>query len=422
MNAPESKILSMLDVDPYEVPLDRIDVSQAELHEQNAHWPFFERLRKEDPVHYCANSEFGPYWSVTKFNDIAYVEKNHEIFSSQPTVTISDPPKDAIPFEAFLQMDPPKHDEQRAAVQGSVAPGNLARMEIGIRQRAAEVLDNLPIGETFDWVDKVSIELTTQMLAILMDFPFEERRKLTYWSDLAAGTPEMTGSNFATNEERNIGLADCAQTFTKMWNDRVDDPSGDDFISMLIRSPATSDMVNSPIEFIGNIILLIIGGNDTTRNTMTASVLSLNQFPDQYNLLRQDVGLIPKFVSEVIRWQTPVTCFRRTTTRDTELGGKLIKKGEKVVIWYVSGNRDEDVIADPNSLNIMRDNVRHHLSFGFGIHRCMGNRLAEMQLRVVWEEIMKRFHWIEVVGEPVRARSNVIRGYKNLPVRLHALK
>ncbi|MCC5888079.1 MAG: cytochrome P450, partial [Gammaproteobacteria bacterium] len=182
---------------------------------------------------------------------------------------------------------------------------------------------------------------------------------------------------------------------------------------------ATRDLPTRPMEFLGNIMLLIVGGNDTTRNSISGGVLALNQFPDEYAKLRANPGLIPQMVPEIIRWQTPVLHMRRTAKQDTELGGKRIRAGEKVVMWYISGNRDESVIERPDELIIDRPNVRHHVAFGFGIHRCMGNRLAEMQLRIVWEEIMARFHHVEVVGEPKRLRSNFIRGILDLPVRVH---
>ena len=411
------KTLRMIDQDPWRVALDQIDVSQGELYEHDAQWGFFERLRKEDPIHYCADSEYGPYWSVTKFNDIAHVEKNHQIFSSEPTITIADLPEE-IPFQSFIQMDPPKHDVQRAAVQPVVAPTNLAKLESVIRERVGRILDELPVGETFDWVEHVSINLTTQMLATLFDFPFEERRKLTYWSD-AATASDLTGGDLFSPEERNQAFAECGEYFVRLWHERVNGPPGNDLISMLAHSERTRNIIDTPMEYLGNIILLIIGGNDTTRNSITGGVLALNQNPAEYDKLRQNPALIPNMVSEIIRWQTPILSMSRRVRADTELSGKRIRKGDKVVMWYVSGNRDDEVIDDPMSFRIDRENARHHLSFGFGIHRCMGNRLAEMQLRVSWEEIMKRFHRVEVVGEAVRAKSNIIRGYRSMPVHVH---
>ena len=370
-------------------------------------------------MHYQADSPFGPFWSITRFEDIVAVDSNHQDFSSEPTIVIGDL-LDETPFEMFIAMDPPKHDVQRRAVQPVVAPKNLADMETLIRSRVIEILDNLPVGETFDWVDRVSINLTTQMLATLFDFPFEDRHKLTYWSDMATGTPEIAGGD-ADPEERMAALQECLETFTRLWHERGEDSGSFDLISLLKRDPHTADIAERPMEFLGNILLLIVGGNDTTRNSATGGVLALNQNPAEYEKLRANHALIPGMVSEIIRWQTPLAHMRRTATRDIEFKGKQIKKGDKVVMWYLSGNHDDTAIERANSFIIDRENPRHHMSFGFGIHRCMGNRLAEMQLRILWEEIMQRFSFVEVMAEPERVQSNFVRGYTSLPVRLHAL-
>jgi cytochrome P450/MFS family permease len=397
------------------MPLEAIDVSKLDLWSNDTHWPYFERLRKEDPIHYCARSAFGAYWSITRYNDIMAVDTNHEAFSSDREISIFDEVKDGTDLPMFIAMDPPKHDAQRKVVSPIVAPANLARMESLIRERAGKILDALPVGETFDWVDKVSIELTTQMLATLFDFPFEDRRKLTYWSDVVTTVPGP-GRLVETADEQMAITMECLDYFIKLWNERVNAEPAMDLISMLAHSEATRNM--GPMEYLGNLILLIVGGNDTTRNTITGSVLALNQNPEQYAKLRENPELIPSMVSETIRWQTPLAHMRRTATRDVELGGKKIKKGDKVVMWYVSGNRDETMIAEPNSYIIDRERPRQHISFGYGIHRCVGNRLAEMQLRIIWEEILKRFPKIEVVGDPVYIASPFTKGYASLLVRI----
>ena len=404
---------------PLTTALTDIDVSDARLYQLDAWRPYFERLRNEDPVHYQADSPFGPFWSITRFEDIVAVDSNHQDFSSEPTIVIGDL-LDETPFEMFIAMDPPKHDVQRRAVQPVVAPKNLADMEALIRSRVIEILDNLPVGETFDWVDRVSINLTTQMLATLFDFPFEDRHKLTYWSDMATGTPEIAGGD-ADPQERMAALQECLETFTRLWHSRGEDSGSFDLISLLKRDPHTADIAERPMEFLGNILLLIVGGNDTTRNSATGGILALNQNPAEYEKLRANHALIPGMVSEIIRWQTPLAHMRRTATRDIEFKGKQIKKGDKVVMWYLSGNHDDTAIEHANSFIIDRENPRHHMSFGFGIHRCMGNRLAEMQLRILWEEIMQRFSFVEAMAEPKRVQSNFVRGYTSLPVRLHAL-
>ncbi len=400
----------------YAMPLDKIDVGHPELFRTNTHWPYFERLRREDPVHYCADGYNGAYWSVTKYKDIMHVDTNHGIYSSESSlggISIRDGRED-FRLPMFIAMDQPKHDEQRKVVNPIVSPDNLSKLEGTIRTRVCTILDSLPINEEFDWVDRVSIELTTQMLATLFDFPWEERRKLTRWSDVA--TADAASGVVESEEAREQELRECGDYFTNLWNQRVNAEPKGDLISMMAHADATRNMDAN--EYLGNVILLIVGGNDTTRNSITGGLLALNENPDQYQKLRDNPALVASMVPEIIRWQTPLAHMRRTTLEDTELGGKLIKKGEKVVMWYVSGNRDDEAIENPNSFIIDRARPRQHLSFGFGIHRCVGNRLAEMQLRIVWEEILKRFDKIEVVGEPKRVFSSFVKGYETLPVRI----
>ena len=398
----------------YATPLEDLDPGHPELFRSNTLWPYFERLRREDPVHYCRASMFGPYWSVTKYNDIMQVDTSHDVFSSEASlggITIRDAaPEFRRPM--FIAMDQPKHGEQRKTVSPMFAPQNLDELAVSIRQRTAQCLDSLPRNETFDWVDRVSVELTTQMLAALFDFPWEERRKLTHWSDVATTVPV----DKAAEDRRQAELLECGRYFAKLWNERLNAPPKNDLLSLMAHAEATRGM--DPSTLLGNIVLLIVGGNDTTRNTMTGSVLALHENPDQYAKLRANPALIETMVPEVIRWQTPLAHMRRTALRDTELGGKQIKKGDKVVMWYVSGNRDETVIEQPDRFIIDRARPRQHLSFGFGIHRCIGMRLAELQLKIVWEEILKRFERIGVVGEPQRVFSSFVKGYESLPVRI----
>ena len=402
----------------YSMALEDMNPGDPDLFRTNTHWPYFERLRAEDPVHWCKDSEFGPYWSVTRYNDIMTVDTNHEVFSSDAMlggITIRDARQDHR-RPSFIAMDPPKHDVQRKTVSPVVSPANLHMLEPIIRERASKILDSLPIGEPFNWVDKVSIELTTQMLATLFDFPFEERRRLTRWSDIATTMPGP-GGLVETEDERQEILMECLAYFTKLWNERVNLPPAGDLISMMIHGEHTKNM--TPDEYLGNVILLIVGGNDTTRNSLTGGLLALSQNPDQFAKLKANPALIPSMVSEIIRWQTPLAHMRRTAKEDYELAGKTIKKGDKVVMWYVSGNRDESVIAEPDRFIIDRERPRQHLSFGFGIHRCVGNRLAEMQLRVVWEEVLKRFKDIEVLDDPNRVRSSFVKGYETMMVQIN---
>lgn len=411
------------DIHVNNVPLDKIDVSRPEIFLNDNWQPWFERLRKEAPVHYLADSATGPFWSVTSHEMIKAVDTNNEIFSSEAKgIAIVDPyvaEEGQIQGKNFIAMDGDEHVKQRMAVAPTVAPKNLAGFEPLIRERASDILDNLPVGETFNWVEEVSIELTARMLATLFDFPYEDRRKLVRWSDLATNVPEVTGDDSINMKERYDELMGAAAAFYQLWMAKQGQPPSFDLISMLQQNEATARMNEDPELFLGNLLLLIVGGNDTTRNSISGGVLALNKYPDQYQKLRENPDLIPNMVAEMIRWQTPVIHMRRTALADVELGGKKIKEGDKVVMWYLSGNRDESVFEDPEKFIIDRPNARAHVAFGFGVHRCMGNRLAEMQLCVLWEEIMKRYDRVEVVGDVERLPNNFIRGIKNVPVRLH---
>ncbi|MHC4049479.1 cytochrome P450 [Bradyrhizobium sp. 25ACV] len=404
--------------DAYNISLDSLDVSEAKRFQDDTIWPYFERLRREDPIHYCKDSLFGPYWSVTKYRDIMAVDTNHNVFSSEPAAAVSivEMPEE-YRNPSFIKMDPPEHDEQRKTVSPIVAPANLAKLEGLIRSRARTILEGLPRNETFNWVDRVSIELTTQMLTTLFDFPFEDRRLLTYWSDVANTIPQI-GQEIDSWDKRRAILSECLAYFTNLWNERIDAEPRADLISMMAHSPATRNL--EPREFLGNLILLIVGGNDTTRNSISGGMWFMNQNPSELRKLRDNPALVSSAVSEIIRYQTPIAHIRRNALADITMCGKTIRNGDKVIMWYISGNRDDEVIENANSFIIDRKNVRQHLSFGFGIHRCLGNRLAELQLKIMWEEILSSHLDVNVVGEPDRIASNFVHGYSALPVRIVA--
>lgn len=397
-----------------------VDVSQPRLYREDSWGPHFARLRREDPVHYHPESPFGAYWSVTRYADIMKVELDPATYSSASElggIQITDQPQgEELPN--FIRMDPPRHTAQRRTVAPIVAPSNLANMEGLIRERTALVLDGLPRGEVFDWADRVSTELTAMMLATLFDFPQGDRRKLTHWSDVAICNIEAEDAIVKSNEERMAELKQMAETMAALWQERAAQPPTFDLVSMMAHSEATKNM--STREFIGNFALLIVGGNDTTRNSMSAGLMAMLDNPAEVDKVKADPALMPSLVSETIRWATPVIHMRRTARTDCELGGKQIRAGDKVVMWYVSGNRDETAIDEPERFLVGRPRARHHLSFGAGIHRCVGDRLAEMQIRILWEELLKRDLEIEVVAPPVRLYSNFIRGIRSLPVRISA--
>ncbi len=399
--------------DAYSTPLDQLNPAQPALFQADTMWPIFERLRAEAPVHRTEAHEFGPYWSITKYNDIMAVDTNHQVFSSEGGITIAEPPGGESPLPMFIAMDPPRHDVQRKTVSPAVSPTSLQVMEPLIRERAAAILGRP--------ADRRGIRLGRQGLQ------GADRHDAGHPVRHAAGGPPPAdllvrrghrrapaGGVIESIEQKMAIFVEYHAYFTKLWNERVNAPPTGDLISMLAHGEATRTM--EAREYFGNVVLLTVGGNDTTRNTISGSILALNQNPDQYAKLRADPSLIPSMVSETIRWQTPLAHMRRRALQDFEFGGKTIRKGDKVIMWYVSGNRDEEVIDKPNAYIIDRERPRTHISFGFGIHRCVGNRLAELQLKVIWEEILKRFPTVEVVGEPKRVYSSFVKGYESLPV------
>jgi cytochrome P450 len=400
---------------PHEPSVDPLDVTRPELYRDDQWHAPFRRLRAEAPVYRCEHSGFGPYWSVSSYKGIVEAESLPDLYSSQAGgITVADLQEGDIKMPMFIAMDRPKHTGQRRTVAPAFTPSEMARMSENIRTRTAEILDSLPLGHSFDWVDRVSIELTTQMLAILFDFPWEDRRLLTHWSDWA-GDIEIAKDPVRKEERRKI-LFECAAYFGNLWQGKLGKEPTPDLISMMIHSDAMREM--DQYEFLGNLILLIVGGNDTTRNSMSAYAWGLAQFPEERAKLETDPGLIPNAVQEIIRWQTPLAHMRRTATEDAVLGGQQIRQGDKLVLWYISANRDESVFPDPDRIIVDRENARRHLAFGHGIHRCVGARLAELQIGILLEEMARRRLRVNVVAEPERVAACFVHGYRSMPVEL----
>ena len=400
------------------------DVSRAELFANDVWQEPMRQMRETAPIHYCPESKFGPYWSVTTYKPIMHIEALPKVFSSSweyGGITVAGDGIDHlqegdVPMPMFIAMDPPQHTAQRRTVAPAFGPAEVERMRAETVARTAAVLDSLPLNTPFDWVEKLSIELTTQMLAILFDFPFEERHKLTHWSDVLGDI-----ESFGTLEQRQHRLAtafEMGASFKDLWDKKAQNPGKHDLISIMLQSDAMKHMSHQ--EFMGNLILLIVGGNDTTRNSMTAFAYGLGKFPEERAKLEQnhDHDLAVNAMHELIRWQTPLAHMRRTATEDTELFGHQIKKRDKLALWYCSANRDESVFPDGDKIIVDRENARRHLSFGYGIHRCVGARVAELQLTTLISEMQKRRLRVNVLEEPVRVPASFVHGYKSMQVEL----
>jgi cytochrome P450 len=397
------------------LPPGGLDLSRPELWRDEAALPLFERLRREDPVHHCRESAFGAYWSVTRHRDIIDVEGQPETFSSSfrhGGITLFGNRPSWFPM--FIAMDGPEHKAQRGTVAPAFAPSEMLRLAPILKSRAEALVDSLPGGETFDWAERVSVELTAQMLATLLGFPWEERRKLIYWSDWAADIQAMVDPALA--RKRLEILWECAGCFLGLWKAREKEGSGSDLISMMVRSDSTSPM--APQQFLGNLILLLVGGSDTTRNTMSALPAVARLWPEEWDKLSADPVPIGSAAQELIRWQTPLAHMRRTATRDCELAGRRIGAGEKVLLWYVSGNRDESVFEAPDRFRGDRPNVRQHLAFGFGVHRCVGARLAELQIGALIQVLLERKLRPVQAGKATRNANCFSHGYRTMPVTL----
>lgn len=401
--------------DPTAAPSAGIDVSRPELWRDGAVAPLFARLRREEPVHFCAESAFGAYWSVTRHRDIVEVESLPDVYSSSfrrggITVFGGKP----LWFPMFIAMDGEEHRAQRRTVAPAFGPSEMLRLAPLLRTGVEQVVDALPVAETFDWAERVSAELTAQMLAMLFDFPREERRRLIGWADWAGDVHAALDPELAQRQLES--LWECAGWFLRLWKAREKDGSGPDLVSMMARSEATREM--TPQEYLGNLILLIVGGSDTTRNTMSALPAVNRLWPEEWEKLGSDPSLVSGAAQELIRWQTPLAHMRRTATRDCELAGRRIGAGEKVVLWYFSGNRDEAVFVEPERFLCDRANVRSHLAFGFGLHRCVGARLAELQVATLIEVLIERKLRPVQSEEAARKANCFSNGYRSMPARL----
>jgi cytochrome P450 len=399
--------------------LDAIDLSDHDAFVDHVPHEWFRYLRQNDPVHWNDETDGRGFWAVTRYEDIRHVHRDVETYSSELGGTsLEDLDEEQIEArKSMLDMDPPRHDELRGLIARRFTPRAVHVWEEQIRTVVNAVLDTaLPMGE-FDFVREISSEIPMQIFAEILGVPQDERREIIEIGDRLLGNqdPEFAVTETA-DEHRNLPFSHPAalemfEFGRRLAADRRKHPKND-IITQLAFEPLAQR------EFDTYFVLLATAGNETTRHTITHGLLALLEFPEEMERLRSEPELAKSAAEEKLRWATPVHHFRRTVAKDTELAGTPLKAGDKLTTWFVSGNFDEAVFEDPHRFDIGRTPNRH-MAFGpGGIHHCMGAHLAKLEIRITFEELLKRSADIELLGPPERLRSNFFNGIKRLPVRV----
>lgn len=397
------------------VALDHLDVSDVTGFQKGTHLPLFARLRRDDPVHYCADSPFGSYWSITRAADIRAVNLDHHRFSSQHNVIIGDIPRD-FRFPAFMVSDPPEHGKWRKVVAPAFSRAELGKLEEHCRQHIVRLLNRLDTGTPIDWVSSVSAQLTKWTVGALFDLKEDEVAEVMKWSDYLIMF-DAERLDHPAHQDRKESLEAFERFLHRISSERRTNTARADIFSRLVSGQHAQEIMNDMAHFMGT-VSLVVGAGETTRSAASAVVVAMHRYPDQWALLRQHPSLVPNAVHEVIRWQTPLAHMRRTAVEDVEFRGKQIRQGDRVILWYCSGNRDEAIFRNGDDVDITRENARNHLSYGHGIHRCIGRYAAEMQLRILLEESLRRFQTIDLLALPERSASNYFAGFDKLMVEV----
>ncbi len=418
-----------MDKPPY-VPLDQVDLVDLDRFAGPEAWGMLDTLRTEAPVFWQRETDGGHgFWAVTKHADICEVDKDPETYTSTNFVNLEEvDPEQQEARRSILEMDGLRHRALRKLISREFSRPNLMKnYEELLRDITRATVDAALAKGEFDFVEDVSADFPIQVLARLLDVPQEKTGQLIDWGNEIIGFTDPEHAKILISDpesEKYKHLPFRSPVSQEVFDygrelaaDRLGG-DGTDLVSQLVNKIPEDGQAMTASEYDSYFLLLVVAGNETTRHTITHSMLALIEHPEQLAKLQADPSLIPDAVEEFLRWASPVYHFRRTATRDVELNGQQIKEGDKVVMWFASGNRDEDVFENPYDFDVTRKNI-DHVTFGKGSpHLCMGNNLARMEIRLMFEELIPRLASIELNGDVRRVRSNFVNGIKTLPVKV----
>jgi cytochrome P450 len=395
-------------------PVDLIEQSQYEA--GGPPHATFAELRRDCPVYWNPMPDDVGFWSILKYRDVFDVSLDQKTFSSAQSGAIlrtHKPEEYEVTKGLLINMDPPGHTKSRRLVSLGFSAKVIRNLERHVREITTDIIDEVAPRGACDFVDRISAELPLQVIVEMVGVPKEDRRKVLDWTNrmIAFDDPEYGGGS---PEKGMMAAAELFMYANELAEERQKNPR-DDVASLLMRAEVEGERL-SRADFSSFFMLLLVAGNETTRNLISGGMLALIEHPDQRARLMADQALLPTAIEEMLRWVSPVNVFRRTATRDTEIRGQKIREGEKVVLFYASANRDEDVFRQPDTFDITRT-PNDHLAFGIGPHFCLGANLARLEIRVMFEELLRRLPDIELAGPPERLRSYFINGVKRMPVR-----